>query len=1011
MRRILFRISFSVFIFLTGLYSYAQNSPYIFTHLKEKDGLSYNFVNNFLKDSRGILWVATYNGLNRYDGSHFYNFKKTKDSTSLGNNAIHDLCEDRQGNIWGATENGIFCYLIKTNNFRNYSTPNSKGAKGVLNILCDKQGVIWATGIWTILKFNAAQNKFEEIGPLATDKDSLIHYSVRKSGLVEDPSGNGLWFATRKGIHFYNKKENKFSSYKDQPGNELFADRSASALTVSSNGNFWFFNNGKKQITGFDPGTKKITRQIDLSKEMPNALGVTLFEDRYNRLWFSSWSSGMLVIEYLNGIKITRLEHTENDQLSIASNYFQGAYEDEDGTVWLGTSGGISKCNSSKIIYKIHRLSSVIPGLKSKGPIVSLAEDPADKSWWIGGFYSAVFHYYPSTGKYEYFDLTKAEPNSRQFVPVNIGSFRFINGNVIVCTQNGSWQLEWGEKIKPYNPMPEQYKSFFITGIANEKEVYYFTDGKELLQWNSKTGKVDSIKYTVEKLEDGQKPVINYLLQKQPKKVWMQAGLGWIAYLNESNKLEPVNLVKNEEKEQNGYFSSLDIDKDGNVWVVNTGVGLYRYMPAAKTVKYWNETDGLIINNIYNTIADGHGQIWCISYNKFSVFTPKAESFYNFSLPLSENNPSYISSSALLSAGNIIANINNDVAEFYPERLSFKPDKKKPLISVINIAGQDKLLATEDELSLDPDENSLAIRFGLLTDLEIFPYSLEYMLEGFDKKWIVAGPSREAVYNNLPPGNYTFRLIAKSKNKSWQSEERILHIIVRTPFYKTAWFFILLFLSAGSFLYWLYRFRISKQKQVHELESKAQLLQKEKALVMYEGLKQQLNPHFLFNSLTSLNSLIGQDPKTASEFLESLSETYRYILKNRDYETVPLIDEIKFTENYVMLQQTRFEKGLEVKINVAQEYHQCKIVPVTLQNLIENASKHNIIDEDSPLLIEVFVNEDSLVVKNNLQRKDFIETSNKQGLANLQSLYHYLSNRRVEITEDENLFIIKIPLL
>jgi sensor histidine kinase YesM len=203
-----------------------------------------------------------------------------------------------------------------------------------------------------------------------------------------------------------------------------------------------------------------------------------------------------------------------------------------------------------------------------------------------------------------------------------------------------------------------------------------------------------------------------------------------------------------------------------------------------------------------------------------------------------------------------------------------------------------------------------------------------------------------------------------------------------------------------------------QQQKFFSLESKAQLLEKEKALVMYESLKQQLNPHFLFNSLTSLSSLIqSADKKTAAAFLNNLSKTYRYILKSRDAETVSLADEIKFAESYINLQMTRFEKGFDVQINVPENFYHRKIVPVTLQNLIENAIKHNVIDEDTPLLVQITAEDDYLVVSNNLQKKKFVETSNKQGLANLQSLYRYLSSHPVIIEETGQTFSIKIPLL
>ena len=182
-------------------------------------------------------------------------------------------------------------------------------------------------------------------------------------------------------------------------------------------------------------------------------------------------------------------------------------------------------------------------------------------------------------------------------------------------------------------------------------------------------------------------------------------------------------------------------------------------------------------------------------------------------------------------------------------------------------------------------------------------------------------------------------------------------------------------------------------------------------MVMYESLKQQLNPHFLFNSLTSLSGLIETDQQVAGNFLDQMSGIYRYILKNGDNETVSLKDEIEFVKLYINLQQTRFKKGLQVKTNVPEEYLHYKIAPVTLQNMIENAIKHNIIDAGSPLVIEIFIKDEYLVVKNNLQKKNMVETSNKKGLTQFITLYRYLSDLPVVIEETDDYFQIKIPLL
>jgi ligand-binding sensor domain-containing protein len=999
------------FLLLCGSVVKAQTHPYIFSHLKEKDGLSYNIVNCFLKDSRGVLWVGTFSGLSRYDGSHFYNFKRTKKPGSLSDNTVHDLCEDKQGNIWGATDNGIFVYSVASNIFKHFTTPNSKGATVVQNILCDREGVIWATGIRTVLRYNKAGDVFEEIKPLTLHYDSASDYSVRKNGLLEDPGGKGLWLATRSGLHYYDKKQDTYHSYRDAPGSELFTRRGVAALTSSPKGHFWFFDNEIKQVIGFDPLTNKIIHRVDLKEEMASGAGATIFEDGSGMLWFSSWNHGALVIDYQHGNKITRIEHEEGNSLSIAGGFFWCAFEDEDGTVWLGTSGGISKCNVTRALYKIHPFSSLIPELRRKGAIVAIAEDPADRSWWIATLIPSVIHYFPTTGKYQVFDLGTAKTNAGNQLPGAIGSIRFVNGKAVVCTQHGSWFLNDTKDIKPFNPMPGDYDSFIISSFIQRGNIYYFANPHQMLRWDSKKNEVVKVEHMRPVLEDGQKSLINYLVQKDNSRLWIVVGLGWLASLQTDNKLVPVNMLSDREREESGYFTSLDIDKEGNLWAVNRGIGLYKYDPVREKAAYWDETDGLVTNHIYSAVADHYGQVWCASNNKFSVFTAKTETFYNFTIPISENNPGYISTSVLLSSGNILTNIYNNVIEFFPLRLAIKPFSRNPLISVINIAGKDRLIGAEQELRLEPRQNSMAIKFGLLTDHEMFPYSLTYILEGFDEKWITAGAGNEAVYNNLRPGTYTFKLVAKANDSSWQSAERILKIVIRTPFFKTRVFFILLLATIGSLLYAFYRFRMRKQKQVHELKNKAHSLEKEKALVMYEGLKQQLNPHFLFNSLTSLNSLIDADPKSASRFLDSLSKTYRYILKSRDNETVPLADEIRFAEAYTSLQKTRFEKGFNVSITVPEEYYHRKIVPVTLQNLIENAIKHNIIDEERPLLVEITVADDYLVVRNNRQLKNFVEASNKQGLGNLQALYHYLSNRELVIKEDERSFTIRIPLL
>ncbi|MDZ4822755.1 MAG: histidine kinase [Flavobacteriales bacterium] len=188
-------------------------------------------------------------------------------------------------------------------------------------------------------------------------------------------------------------------------------------------------------------------------------------------------------------------------------------------------------------------------------------------------------------------------------------------------------------------------------------------------------------------------------------------------------------------------------------------------------------------------------------------------------------------------------------------------------------------------------------------------------------------------------------------------------------------------------------------------------MQREKATVQYDNLTNQLNPHFLFNSLSSLNSLIQDDQQLASDFLQHLSKVYRYVLQNKDKETVSIQTELDFIRNYVFLLETRFQEGFSVNYNLQPDDLEREIVPVTLQILIENAVKHNIITASKPLMLEIASDGEFIIVKNTLQKKSNVETSNKQGMEKLKTLYRYITQKQIVVEETATEFIVKLPLV
>ncbi len=999
------------FLLFTQLLANCQDNPFIFSSLKEEDGLSNNVVNCFLKDKRGILWIGTYNGFSRFDGSNFYTYKKRKGNNSPANEVVHSLCEDGNGNIWAATDNGVFSYNPATDHYSNYNLKSLGISPNFYNILCDASGNIWAAGAWSVFKYNRAQYKFEELIKPGGNTDSLKSFVIRKNGLLADPAGKGLWMATSLGLVFYNTTTQAISNCHTQPHDSLFKKRNTSALSKSPSGNFWFFDNGQKTAISFDPVNRKVGQRIFIGTAMPLASGGTLFEDKNRRLWFSSWSYEMLVIDLAANNKIAKISNRPGDNRSIAGQFFWAGYQDADNTVWLGTISGISKCNPEKSLYKQYRIYEMIPELKNTS-IVLAEEDPAGKNIWIITGTGLLIKYKAENGSYDKYDINKALPAASGLMPSAITGLKYFRESVIVTTLSGAWQLNnQSNRFIPFAFLPKEYSGFKCSEIVfNGDSVVYFNNGKEILYWNYLLDRKELVTFPEAFFAANARNYIASTMPGQSNRLWFILPGSYIGYLNSERKPERINIAPNTDV-SNGTIVNLEQDSKGNIWILYKGIGLYCYYPATGETKKWDETDGLAGNRIHKIIVDKDDRVWCMLYNKVSVYSPVSNNFFNFKIPYSESNLDYYNHLSQLGNGNISGTINNEIVEFYPGRLLDVPSVAAPQISQLIAGGKIVSLFDGKSILLQPGDNTIRLRFGTLINKDIFPCDMEYKLKGAEDEWTLAGDKHEALYNNLNPGTYQFMVRVRGKNSSWQTSEAVVKFTIKAPFYKTTWFLAAIALLVAGILYFIYRYRIYQKEKMMNLENKANALEKEKALVMYEGLKQQLNPHFLFNSLTSLNSLIIADPKTASSFLDSLSKTYRYILKSRDSETVALGDELKFAENYVKLQQTRFEKGFDVKMDVPEEYHHNKIVPVTLQNLIENAIKHNIIDEDSPLLIEVYVADDYLIVQNNLQRKNFVETSNKQGLSNLLSLYSYLSSRSFEIKEENNLFIVKIPLI
>jgi ligand-binding sensor domain-containing protein len=811
--------------------------------------------------------------------------------------------------------------------------------------------------------FNPLLYTYNEIRHDSLNKPSISSDMVRSIAL--DLSGH-LWAACETPKSILNKIDLqnhsvKLYDYFTRP-EKKWTNNTIRNLITDKKGRLW--------ITSFYTGISLYDEKEDNFHDykndplLPNSIldnnNIVIYQDNTGIIWMGTAGYGL---SYFNPEKnffstIYPLQNKENSPVV----WGRAACEDKEGNIWLGTGTGVAKYDRNK------RSFTFFSNEEGKKPVIhynsirSLLEDD-NGDIWIGTA-QGLNRYKASTGKMDFFD-------EKQGIPL---SFFWM----MTKTKNAVWMGASGglfHFIKTDNRSDDLTKDPLLSKYASQNIQALFTDSKN--------------------------------------NVWIGIlNIGLVVYNEEQKKIQLLTIK--DSLISDTRFSSFAEDKNGIIWI-GSEEGLTAYDPAKNCSRFFTQANGLPSNRTNNIMVDPLNRIWVGTSNGLCVLNNNGKFIRRFD----------INDGLLINQFNEqAAYCTRDGFFIYPTYKGFEifrpenyKENFKPIpvyITSFKIPGKElkTTVNTEDlrEIRLRYNQNFFNIELAGLNYMNPLQCTYAYKLEPFDGDWIYTR-KKEINYTNVPAGNYTFHYKVITDNPNWSVPEKKMQISIAAIFYETWWFRLLISLLILAGLFGFLRYRIQHREKILVLQNKAQLLEKEKALVMYESLKQQLNPHFLFNSLTSLSSLIQKDQTMAKQFLEQMSKIYRYILKNRDSELVPLSEDLKLVEVYTQLQQTRFQKGLQVNINVNEEDKQRKIVPVTLQNLVENAIKHNIIDLDTPLFIDISIEDNYLVVRNNLQKKNFVETSNRQGLTNTKSLYHYLSDRDIIIKEDEKYFTVKIPLI
>ncbi len=219
-------------------------------------------------------------------------------------------------------------------------------------------------------------------------------------------------------------------------------------------------------------------------------------------------------------------------------------------------------------------------------------------------------------------------------------------------------------------------------------------------------------------------------------------------------------------------------------------------------------------------------------------------------------------------------------------------------------------------------------------------------------------------------------------------------------------FSLLITMVVSLFFHAIYFYKKAQENKVKEQKVIAGT-----ASAQFESLKNQIDPHFLFNSLNVLSSLIEENPDSAQKFTTSLSKIYRYVLEQKDKELVSVEEELNFAKTYMNLLKMRFENSITFELPENFNNDDAKVVPLSLQLLLENCIKHNVVSESKPLHIKIYIENNQLVIENNLQKKEILSDRKGVGLQNIVNRYSILTDRKVWVLENENSFKVGLPIL
>ncbi len=785
----------SFFLVIIKLLASETNGELRFHRLKNKQGLSNSTVMSIVQDRNQMLWIATFDGLNRYDG---YNFKVYHHKTSKKNSLLNDLLRvlfiDKQGELWIGSKDGLSHYISEKDNFDNfvYTYPAKEIAQINAIIEYDDDKLLLGTDDGLLL-FDKKNCVFEQF-PMMRKGKTIIQCLTKQDDCI--------FIGTDKGLYLYRISEHSYTNiHKD------LYDKKIQSILYQSKERIWIGTEGYglfllNLVTG---ELKNYKHKPEDSSSICSNYIRTLEIDSQFRLWIGTFNGLSLLA---NGDEtFDNYSHNPMDEGSLSQNSIRSIFKDMQGGMWLGTYyGGLNYFHPLRNQFRHMQQNPYTRTLNDK--VLSCISEDDDGTLWIGTNDNGINVYNPQNNRFIYYNRS----NNSLFTSNNIKIFLFSHDKKHIYVGTHAGGLLYMDKTTGRGKaidIPSDNVYALCYGL-NEDVWIGTLDG--LFRYNEKTKETNKF----------ERPTLNskqifYLKVDSKNRLWIGGDRSLGMYELTTQKFK--NYTSNEYYGtiSNGAINSIMEDSQHVIWIATRG-GLSRFSEKNDRFKTYSKEDGLPNNVIYGIIEDDAGDLWISTNNGLGCFNTKTEHFRNYSdsdlLPFSQFNMYSFckTSSGLIYFGGI-----DGLISFYPDLLMDNPFTAEPKIIKIQISNKeispfdetgilnDNILNTK-KIKLKPYQSNIGFEFVVSNYLSGKHNLFAYKLDGLDKDWNYTSHNRFVTYSNLQSGSYTFMVKAANSDGRWSDKQAHLTVVVLPDWWQTWWAVLLFSLVGLSVLYALYYF-------------------------------------------------------------------------------------------------------------------------------------------------------------------------------------------------------------